>query len=86
MRCMRKARVIRFSRMRERHPLDRWTVTHAALGTAYGVLGLTAVQALALSVAFEVAESRFVAESPGNVTVDVLANMVGWYAGRALRV
>lgn len=86
MRCARKARLVRWQRVkRERSAFDSWTVAHGAVGVAYGAVGLSFAQALALSVAFEVVESRYVLESPANVIVDILANLAGWEAGRRIR-
>jgi hypothetical protein len=69
---------------RERAAFDSWTVAHGAVGVAYGAVGLSFAQAAALSVAFEVVESRYVLESPGNVVVDILANLAGWEVGRRI--
>jgi hypothetical protein len=71
--------------------LDDYTVMHLALGAAYGAMGASAKQALAIAVGWELAERPLKRLAPGifptesqdspqNALGDVLATLAGWYA------
>ncbi len=79
-------------------PIDRWTVVHAGVGAAMGVVGVSAFWALAGAVAYELAEQ--VVEQDGtvqewleisgpedaaNVALDLAAYMAAWYVASQVR-
>jgi hypothetical protein len=78
------------------HPtVDRFTLVHASIGLVYGLVGLHALVALALAIAWEVAENPLKAHLPRffphatqdtwrNAIGDVVAVMIGWALARAL--
>ena len=74
--------------------IDPWTWTHVAWGSAGKIMGLTATEMFLLASANEVIEFGFrktrpdllwgTPESAANVTLDVAANMAGYYGAEAI--
>lgn len=80
--------------MKGHFPIDNWTLVHILSGAGLAILGTRPMTAASLLLAFELFECQirakstptgtglFEHESDGNVAMDLLTGMAGYFAAR----
>lgn len=77
---------------RDDNPMDWWTLSHAGVGAALGIVNAPIGVALGAAILWEFVENIYIIpvygwreESAANAIADVAANMVGYTVARGVR-